>query len=70
MSAAPKLINCKINAAHFVKSHEILLIYFNKLETQTPWKHAFSCMREGKTVFYALENSSGMLLENTTEPRS
>ena len=66
MSAAPELINCKINAAHLVKSHEILLNYFNELETQTLWKHAFSCMCEGKTVFYALENSSGIL----PEPRS
>ena len=66
MSAAPELINCKINAAHLVKSHEILLNYFNELETRTPWKHAFSCMCEGKTVFYALENSSGIL----PEPRS
>ena len=66
MSAAPELINCKINAAHLVKSHEILLNYCNELETQTPWKHAFSCMCEGKTVFYALENSSGIL----PEPRS
>ena len=46
MSAAPKLINRKINATHFVKNHEILLNYFNELETQTPWKHAFSCRRE------------------------
>ena len=36
MSAAPKLINCKINATYFVKNHEILLNYFNDLETQTP----------------------------------
>ena len=46
MSAAPKLINCKINATYFVKNHEILLNYFNELETQTPWKHEFSCMCE------------------------
>ena len=46
MSAAPKLINCKINATYFVKNHEILLNYFNDLETQTPWKYAFSCMCE------------------------
>ena len=46
MSAATKLINCKINATFFVKSHEILLNYFNELETQAPWEHAFSCMCE------------------------
>ena len=46
MSGAPRLINCKINAMYFVKNHEILLNYFNDLETQTPWKHAFSCMFE------------------------
>ena len=46
VNAAPKLINCKINAACFVKNHEILLNYFNELETQTPWKHAFSCMHQ------------------------
>ena len=44
MSAAPKPINSKINATYFVKNHEIILNYFNELETQTPWKHAFSCM--------------------------
>ena len=36
MSAAPKLINCIINATYVVKNHEILLNYFNELETQTP----------------------------------
>ena len=41
MSAAPKPINSKINATYFVKNHEIILNYFNELETQTPWKHAF-----------------------------
>ena len=41
MSAAPKLINCKINTMYFVKNHEIFLNYFNELETQTPWKNAF-----------------------------
>ena len=46
MSAAPKLINCKINAMYFVKNHEILLKYFNEPETQTPWIHAFSCTCE------------------------
>ena len=44
MSAAPKLINCKINVTYFVKNHEIFLNYFNELEIQTLWKHAFSCM--------------------------
>ena len=46
MSAAPELINCKINATYFVKNHEILLNYFNELETHTLWKHAFSCTCE------------------------
>ena len=36
MSAAPKLINCIINATYVVKNHESLLNYFNELETQTP----------------------------------
>ena len=40
MSAAPKLINCKINATYFVKNHKIFLNYFNDSETQTPSKHA------------------------------
>ena len=55
VSAAPKLINCKINATCSVKNHEILLNYFNELETQTPWKHAFSlaCI---KIIFHTLEN--------------
>ena len=46
MSVAPKLTNYKINATYFVKNHEILLNYFNELETHTPWKHAFSCTCE------------------------
>ena len=49
MRAAPELMNCKINAAYFIKNHEILVNYFNELETQTPWKHA-------KIVFHTLEN--------------
>ena len=36
ISAAPKLINCKINATYFVKNREILLNYFNELQIQTP----------------------------------
>ena len=39
MSAVPKLMNCKVNVTYFVKNHEILLNYFNELET--PWKHKF-----------------------------
>ena len=46
ISAASKLINCKINATYFAKNHEILLNYFNELETQTPWKYEFSCICE------------------------
>ena len=50
MSAAPKLINCKINVTYFVKNHEILLrlgntrflvrvkIVFHTLEKQLPHK--------------------------------
>ena len=49
MSAAPKLINCKINATYFVKNHEILLNYFNELETQ----RFLVCV---KIVFHTLEN--------------
>ena len=52
MSAAPKLINCKINATYFVKNHEILLNYFNEPETQTPWKHAFSCTCENCISYF------------------
>ena len=52
MSAASKLINCKIKATYFVKNHEILLNHFNQLETQTPWKHAFSCTCEDFISYY------------------
>ena len=54
MSAAPELMNCKINGMYFIKNHEILLNYFNGLDTQTRWKHAFSCM--WKIAFHILEN--------------
>ena len=50
MSAAPKLINCKINAIYFVKNHEILLNYFNEPETKTP-----SSPVRVKIVFHTLE---------------
>ena len=42
MSTDPKPINCRISATYFVKNHEILLNY-SELETQVPWKYAFSC---------------------------
>ena len=43
MSVAPKLMNCRVNMTYFVKSHEILLNYFEENEEQIPWKHEFSC---------------------------
>ena len=46
MNVAPKLINYRVNTTYFVKNHEILLKYFDELETQTPWKHVFSCTCE------------------------
>ena len=46
MSSTPKLMNCKINATYFAKNREILSDHFNEFETQTPWKHVFSCMCE------------------------
>ena len=52
MSAAPTLINCAINATYFVKNHGILLNYFNDPETQTPWKHAFSCACEDCVSYF------------------
>ena len=45
MSVAPKLMNCRVNVTYFFKNHEILFRYFDE-ETQTPWKHAFSCTCE------------------------
>ena len=46
VSVAPELLNCRVNTTHFVKNHEILLDYFNELETRTPWNHKFSCTCE------------------------
>ena len=46
MSVAPKLMNCRVNTTYFVKNYEIFLKYFNEFETQTPWKHVFSCTCE------------------------
>ena len=43
VSVAPKLINCRVNTTYFVKDHEILLNYFNKLKTKTPGNHVSSC---------------------------
>ena len=57
MSAAPKLINCKINATYFVNNHEILLNCFNELETQTPWKHAFCCMCEDCILYFGASDA-------------
>ena len=45
MSVAPKLMNCRVNTTYFFKNHEILFKYFDG-ETQTSWKHAFSCTCE------------------------
>ena len=36
ISAAPKLINCKINATYFVKNREIFLNHFNEVKMQAP----------------------------------
>ena len=33
-SVAPKLLNCRVNITHFVKSHEILLDYFEENKGQ------------------------------------
>ena len=52
MGAAPKLTNGKINATCFAKNYEILLNYFNELETQAPWKYAFSCMCEDCVSYF------------------
>ena len=52
MGAAPKLINCKIKATYFFKNHEILLNYFNEMETLPPWKHAFSCTCEDSISYF------------------
>ena len=46
MSAAPKLMNCRVNVTFFLKNHEILLKYFADEEIQTPWKHPFFCACE------------------------
>ena len=45
-------MNCKINATYFVKNHEIFLNYFNELETQISWKHAFSYTCEGCISYF------------------
>ena len=52
MSAAPKLINCKINATYFAKNLEILSNYFKEPETQTPWtcEDFISYFREAATT--------------------
>ena len=43
MVIAPKLFNCRVNMAHFVKNHDILINYFQEIE-QTPWKHIVNCV--------------------------
>ena len=44
MIIAPKLFNCLVNITYFVKNHDILLIYFEEIEEQTPWKHSTNCV--------------------------
>ena len=51
MSVAPKLMNCRVNTTYFFKNHEILFKYFDE-ETQTPWKHAFSCTSEDCVSYF------------------
>ena len=50
MSVALKLMNCRVNVTFFSKNHEIHFKYFYETETQTLWKHAFSCTNEPATV--------------------
>ena len=54
MSAAPKLLNYKINATYFVKNHDILLNYFNELENRHLGNMLFLVC--AKIVFHTLEN--------------
>ena len=44
MSAALKLINCRVNVIYFFTNHEILFNYF--VDAQTPWKHELFCTCE------------------------
>ena len=55
MNVAPKLINCTVNTKYFIKNHEILLKYFDELETQTPWHpgiHRHACRSEGCISYF------------------
>ena len=53
MRVAPKSMNSRVNRTYFFKNYEILFKYFDEMETQTLWKHAFSCTYEDCTI---LEN--------------
>ena len=46
ISAAPKLMNCRVNVTFFLKNHEILFKHFADEEIQTPWKHPVFCACE------------------------
>ena len=46
MSVGLKQMNCRVNTTYFIKNYEILLKYFDELETQTPQKDTFSCACE------------------------
>ena len=57
MSTAPKLLNCRVNIAYFVKNREILMTYFKSKE-QTVWKHQYNCTCEDSNFYFFEINAS------------
>ena len=58
MSVALKFMNCRVETRYFFKNHEILFKYFDEMETQTPWKHAFSCTCEDCISYFFGESAT------------
>ena len=49
ISVAPKLMNCRVSTTNFIRNYEILLKYFDELETQT---HCIILLPRFVTSFY------------------
>ena len=52
MIIAPKLFNCRGNITYFVKSHDILLNYFQEIEEPTSWKHSTNCACQNFNLYF------------------
>ena len=53
---APKLYNCRVNMAYFIRNHKTLMTYVQN-EENIPWKHQFDCKCSNcNAYFFGMES--------------